>query len=322
MNPTLTVEVTRGGMVESTHPVHIVVASKDGLEVWGDAARLTFPRSAAKILQALPMVESGAAARLGLTSTQLALSCASHGGEARHASAVGAWLGQLGLDHECLECGQHWPMYEPAGREMAAAGTPLSTLYNNCSGKHAGFVSFARDQGWDIADYIQPEHRVQQAIRATSEELLETELGPMGIDGCGIPTHANRLDDLALAFYRLTQAKSGARHGAVSALVSAHQSDAFMIGGSGRLCTQVNEKLRDGMVKFGAEGVYCATFPNAEIGIALKAEDGTVRAAEVALMWLLKRLGLLDPGALPERLPELLKNRAGVTVGEVRVSAA
>ena len=322
MNPTLTAEVTRGSLIESRHAVHVVIASNDGLEVWGDPARLTFPRSAAKLLQALPMVESGAAARLGLTSTQLALACASHGGEAIHAGHVGRWLTDLGLDEHCLECGQHWPMHEPAGREMASMGVALSPLHNNCSGKHAGFISFAKDQGWAISDYIQPDHPVQQSIRATTEALLEAPMGPMGIDGCGIPTHANRLDDLAKAFFRLTQAKSGARHDAVQRLVSAHQTDAFMIGGTGRLCTEVNELLRDGMVKFGAEGVYCATFPKAEIGIAIKAEDGTVRAAEVALIWVLKRLGLLDENALLHRYPEPLKSRAGVRVGEIRISAA
>lgn len=319
MNP-FVVEVTRGDLVESTHQVHIAVASAGGMEVWGDPHRLTFPRSAAKLMQALPMVESGAAKRLGLTDVQLALACASHGGEARHASEVGQWLGTLGLGEPDLECGVHWPMHEASGRRMSADGENLCQLHNNCSGKHAGFLSLAKDQGWDTAGYIHREHRVQAAIEQCIEEVLETPVGPAGIDGCGIPTYANELGDLAMGLQRLASA-GGVRGAAVETLATAHRAEPFLIGGTDRCCTAINGALSDGMVKYGAEAVYFGLFPKAKLGIALKVEDGSVRACEVAMVEMLKRCGVLDPDALPEWHRQPLKNRAGLVVGHVQVSA-
>ena len=315
----ITVEVTRGDLVESTHQVHVAVATPGGLEVWGDGDRLTFPRSAAKLMQALPLVESGAADRLGLADVQLALACASHGGETRHATEVGRWLDGLNLSESHLECGLHWPMHEPSGRQMSAQGETLCQLHNNCSGKHAGFLSLAQDQGWDTQGYIQREHPVQAAIEQCIEEVLETPVGPAGIDGCGIPTYANRLSDLALGLYRLAQA-TGVRGKAVQRLADAHRREPYLIGGTDRCCTAINGELRDGMVKYGAEAVYFGLFPKAKIGIALKVEDGTVRACEVAMVAMLKQFGLLPEDALPQWHCQPLKNRAGDLVGQVRVS--
>lgn len=319
MHNTLVVEVTRGDLVESRHHVHAVVTSLEGQESWGDAQRLTFPRSAAKIMQAIALVESGAAKRLKLSSKQLALACSSHGGEPDHVTTVNRWLADLGLNHQCLECGESWPFNPAAGREMAASGATPTAAHHTCSGKHTGFLSLARDQGWDTEGYIQPDHRVQQTIKQVSEELMGAQLGVRGTDGCGIPTYANPLQDISQAFFQMTQAQ-GARQSAVQQLVAAHHSDPFMVGGSGRMCTDVNGLLKDGMVKWGAEGVYCGTFPERQIGLAMKAEDGSQRAAEAALLWLLKRLGLLDGDQLTQRHPEPIYNNAGLRVGEVRVS--
>ena len=316
MNPMM-VEVTRGGIVESEHRVHVAVASHAGIEVQGDGERLTFPRSAAKLMQALPLVESGAAHRAGLTPEQLALACASHGGESAHVNAVEAWLTQLGLSEAHLECGPSWPMHEPSGHVRSAQGLGASLLCNCCSGKHAGFMTLAKDQGVDVAGYIQREHPVQQQIEATIGEVLDTPVGVFGVDGCGIPTYANRLMDFAAGLQRLASA-TGVRGDAVKTLTAAHRAHPFMVGGTDRCCTDINGALADGMVKYGAEGVYFGLFPKAGLGIAMKAECGTVRAVEVAMVRVLKQNGLLPADALPEWDSVSLKNRSGLVVGEVR----
>lgn len=316
MNPKI-IEVTRGPLVESRHQVHVAIASNQGMEVWGDVDRMTFPRSAAKLMQALPMVESGAAKRAGLTDVQLALSCASHGGEVPHATAVGAWLSGLGLSDADLECGAHWPMFDEAGRELSGQAQTPCPLHNNCSGKHAGFLTYARDQGWETAGYIEHDHPVQASIAASMSDVLETPLGPHGIDGCGIPTYANRLGDLAMGLYRLARA-TGVRGQAVELLAQAHRSQPFMIGGTRRACTAINGALTDGMVKYGAEGVYFGIFPKLQVGVAIKAEDGSIRSCEVAMVDTLRQIGALPSDALPDWHTQVLKNWAGVKVGEVR----
>ncbi len=315
---TLTVEVTRGALVESRHQVHVAIASNQGLEVMGDAQRLTFPRSAAKLMQALPMVESGAADRAGLNDIQLALACASHGGEFEHTEQVSQWLEGLSFSEADLECGPSWPMHEPSAH---ALHEQPCQLHNCCSGKHAGFMTYAVDQGWDVRGYIQREHPVQQAIEACISAVLDTPVGECGIDGCGIPTYANELGDLAKGLQRLAKAQ-GVRGDAVKRLAAAHRAQPLMVGGTDRCCTAINSALSDGMVKYGAEGVYFGLFPKAGIGLAIKAEDGTLRACEVAMVEMLKRLRLLAADALPQWHRQPLKSRAGLIVGEVRPAAS
>ena len=180
----------------------------------------------------------------------------------------------------------------------ACAGLGAS-LRNCCSGKHAGFMTPAKDQGVDVAGYIQREHPVQQQIEATIGEVLDTPVGVFGVDGCGIQTYANRLMDLAKGLHRLASA-TGVRGDAVKTLAAAHRAHPFMVGGTDRCCTDINGALADGMVKYGAEGVYFGLFPKAGLGIAMKAECGTVRAVEVAMVRVLKQHGLLPADALPQ----------------------
>ena len=141
MNPAL-VEAWRGNAVESRHRGSLAVVDADGgvLAALGDIDLPVFPRSAVKVLQALPLLESGAAARFGLTGAELALACASHNGEEPHARTAAAVLAKAGLDVTALECGTHWPLQDIATRALAAAGQVPTALHNNCSGKHAGFV--------------------------------------------------------------------------------------------------------------------------------------------------------------------------------------
>src|SRR5271155_1173342 len=200
-NPVLA-EVLRGPLVESVHRGAVAVADADGAAVLavGDVAKPVLPRSAIKALQAVALVEAGAADRYALTGEELALACASHGGEPAHIAGVERMLAKAGLEASALRCGAHWPISQPA----AAA------LHNNCSGKHAGFLCLACAEGLDPADYFRPQHLVQRAVRAVLEDFTGAALGEdvCAIDGCSVPTWAVPLEKPARAF-----AKFGAGYG-------------------------------------------------------------------------------------------------------------
>ncbi|MCR4283669.1 MAG: asparaginase, partial [Bauldia sp.] len=209
-NPVL-VEVTRGPLVESRHRGAIVVVDAGGQRraAIGDVEQAIFPRSAVKALQALPLVESGAADRYGFGAAELALACSSHNGEPRHVETATRMLAAAGRGGADLECGPQIPSDRAAADALVRAGKRPSPLHNNCSGKHAGFICFACHSGFEVKGYVDPDHPVQREIAATLEAMTGSRLGPdvRGVDGCSIPTWAIPLDRLALAFTRLVTGK-------------------------------------------------------------------------------------------------------------------
>ncbi len=326
------VEVLRGERVESVHRGSVAVLDADGAVVLalGDIDRPIFPRSAVKALQALPLIESGAADRFSLTAAQLALACASHSGEPAHAETAASMLARTGHGEGALECGGHWPMGDSAQRALAAAGQKPGALHNNCSGKHAGFVCLACALDEDPAGYIAADHRVQREVRAA---LIETTGDPhlpenCGIDGCSIPAYAVPLRALALGFARFG---TGHGFGPVRATAARRLREAvaevpFMVAGTGRFDTVLMEAMRErAFVKVGAEGVYCAALPELGYGVALKIDDGAGRAAEVAMAALIERLMRLD-GQQALTVMDLarptLRNWNGIAVGRYRPAGA
>jgi len=181
------VEVTRGGAVESEHRGSAVVMDADGRAVLalGETGKRVFPRSAVKGLQALCLIETGAADRYGLTQAELALACSSHSGEPRHAEAAASMLAKAGRDLTCLECGTHWPSNEQAARALAAAGREPTALHNNCSGKHSGFICVACATNVDPKGYVRPDHDVQRRIKGVFEEMMEIKLPPAEFQAIG-----------------------------------------------------------------------------------------------------------------------------------------
>ncbi|AMJ59202.1 asparaginase [Bosea sp. PAMC 26642] len=328
-NPVLA-EVTRGNVVESRHRGSAVVVDADGAVVFslGDVARPVFPRSAVKAIQALPLFESGAADRYGLTEPEIALAVASHSGEPQHAETALAMLRKAGRDAGCLECGAHWPMNDAAARAIARAGAEPSALNNNCSGKHAGFVCLACGLDEDPAGYVTAGHAVQKAVRGALEEVTGAAHTSerMGTDGCSIPSYAVPLGALALGFARIgtghglgpKRAKAAAR---IRKAVAAHP---FMVAGTGRFDTRAMELLRERIfIKTGAEGVYCGAIPELGYGIALKCDDGAGRAAEVVMAALIARFLPMSEtetiGFSPLR-ESVLTNWNGIEVGRVRAA--
>lgn len=335
-NPLLA-EALRGGIVESAHRGAFAVVDADGRlhSAAGDIERPIFPRSAVKVLQALPLVASGAAERFQLSDEQLALACASHGGEPAHTATAAAMLAQAGVDATALECGVHWPYHEGAQRALAAGGEAPSALHNNCSGKHAGFVCLgchlagSADRRAFLGGYVKPEHAVMRevtaALQATTGHDLEHTAA--GTDGCSIPTYAIPLRALALAFARI-----GSGHGlrpdhaaAAKRLRAAVAKAPFMVAGSGRFDTRVMERLGARVFcKVGAEGVYCAALPEAGLGVAIKMDDGnTARGCEVVMAALIARLLPLDDADarfIDTLANSRLVNWNGIVVGHLRAA--
>lgn len=336
-NPVL-VELLRGGTLESAHRGALAVVDADGA-AWctlGDVERAIFPRSAVKALQALPLVESGAADRLGLGDEALALACASHNGEPRHVEVAAAMLACAGLDAAVLECGTHWPGLDTAGRALAARGETPGPLHNNCSGKHAGFVCFGCGlaegdaRAW-LRGYVEPAHPLMREVTAALGQVTGTDLSraPRGTDGCSIPTFGIALRDLARGFARFGSGVglAPAREQASRRLRRAVAAQPFMVAGSGRFDTRVMERLGErAFVKVGAEGVYCAALPERGLGVALKIDDGnTARAAEVAMAAVIEACVALDDDEarfLRSLSEPTMHNWNGREVGGLRASAA
>jgi len=336
MNPCL-IEVLRGGSVESRHAGALAVVDATGAlhTALGDVDRPVFPRSAVKLLQALPLVASGAADAFALSDAELALACASHSGEPEHVATAAGLLAKLGLTAEVLECGTQWPSRDPVLRGMAARGEQATPLHNNCSGKHAGFVCvaclMARQAGAEPAafarGYVAAAHPVMREVTAALSTAtgVDVERAPRGIDGCSIPTYALPLRALALAFARAGTGQ-GLPEGharAARRLRAAVGRQPFMVGGTERFDTRVMQAFGERLFcKIGAEGVYCAALPELGLGVALKIDDGAARAAEAAMAAVAQAL-LKDEGALLAGYSHLpLRNWRGLDVGTLRPAEA
>jgi L-asparaginase II len=330
-NPVL-VEVLRGKAIESRHRGSVAVVDADGglALALGDIDTPVFPRSAVKAFQALPLLESGAADRFGLTPKEIALAVSSHSGEPEHVETALGILKKVGRDESCLECGSHWPSSGEAERALAASGRKPSPLHNNCSGKHSGFVCLACGLDEDPKGYISPNHRVQREIRAAGEEIMGFRFLDeyTGTDGCSIPTYAVPLKSIALGFARLAtgQGLAPERAKATRRIREAVAANPFMVAGTGRLDTIAMELFRERVfMKTGAEGVYCAAIPELGLGVALKADDGEGRAAQAMLAGILHRFLPMDDKtrtAFDEKAWPILKNWNGMTVGAIQASTA
>lgn len=329
-NPVL-VEVWRGALVESRHRGALAVVDADGAIVLalGDVAAPVYPRSAVKPLQALPLIESGAADRFGFGDEELALACASHGGEPAHVAAAARMLARAGLDLGALECGTHWPTHQPSAQALARSGAAPSALHNNCSGKHAGFLCVACAAGVDHRGYVGANHVVQREVRAAIESLTGVGLSQdrCGIDGCAIPTWAVPLAALAHAFARFGRGRGLAPEQARAAarLRDAMAAQPYYVAGTGRFCTEIMTAFGTRvLVKTGAEGVFCGALPEQGPGIALKCDDGGKRAAEVTMAAAIGRfLPVNDDqrAALDAFVRPTLRNWNGMEVGGLRPTA-
>lgn len=291
-------EIWRGQIVESLHMGHAVICNGQGevIEAWGDADAVVYPRSSAKMIQAMPLVESGAADAFGLTDTQLALACASHQGAAVHTDAVNAWIGGLGFTDDDFRCGPQMPQDREAFNYLIKTdGTPCQ-VHNNCSGKHAGFMTLSKHLGGG-PDYIDPDHPAQCACFEAFEELTGEPSPGFAPDGCNAPNSITTMRGMgrAMGWFSNATEGGGARQNAAVRLRNAMIANPLLVAGEKRACTELMQACHEPVaLKTGAEGFFVAIAPTKKLGVALKAADGSTRAANCTIAALLVRIGVLD----------------------------
>ncbi len=321
------IAVTRGSLVESRHTVRAVVVNTEGqiIEQWGQADALVYPRSAVKPFQALPLVISGAADRYGLDARHIALAGASHNGEAEHVDLVRDWLVRAGLTSADLECGATEPIDVASARHLLLSGGVADPVYNNCSGKHCGFLTLAQHLNLPTKGYIAYDHPVQEAVRRAMAEIFGYSLDgrDWGTDGCGIPTYALPLKDCALAFARFADPSNLSKDVRTASMTvfEAMTANPYLVGGRNRFDTAVME-CRPGeiMIKSGAEGVCAASILDKGLGIVTKVSDGARRASDVAMAAVLRFMGILNEAdwrQLKVYAEPIVKNVAGHPVGRI-----
>ncbi len=323
----LDVVVTRGGVVESRHRVHAAVVSADGTLV--DAARdpelPVWWRSCAKPFQVMPFLRSGGFDAVGWGVEELALACASHGGEPEHVAVAARMLAALGLEEGDLACGPHEPLASRGVRLAREAGVRAGRLHNNCSGKHAAMLGRAVQLGESTAGYERAQHRVQRdCLHAVAQWCgLAPDRLHVGVDGCGVSVFGLPLANMALSYARLVQAAAEG-DGASRRVVSAMTAHPFLVGGTDRFDTVLMEACGGNVVcKIGAEGVHTFGIVDRGLGFAIKVEDGAPRAQYPAVLALLAAYDAL-PSSLPEAVREYaqraVRNTRGDSVGIVCVA--
>lgn len=315
-------EIWRGPFLESQHFGHAVVCDETGqiVQAWGDPDAIVLPRSSSKMIQALPLLTSGAADAHGLGTQQLALACASHQGAAIHTDPVRDWLDTLGLDDAAFRCGPQEPSDREARNALIKSDASPCQIHNNCSGKHAGFLTLARHLGAG-PEYIDVTHPVQQACLTAFEEITQTTSPGFGIDGCSAPNHATTLHGMARAMAAFAAAPQGSAEARLHQAMRLHPE---LVAGEGRACTELMRAMNGRVaIKTGAEAFFVAIIPELKMGVALKITDGTTRAAECAIAAILVRLGVLDAQhpATQKRMNAPIRNWVGTQTGMIKPAA-
>lgn len=323
-------KVIRGETVESVHRGHLIVIDGGGNTIAsiGDPRTVTFFRSAAKPFQALPFITSGAADAFGYSEEEIALACGSHSGETMHIRIAQLMLDRSRLSEAYLRCGTHLPFSEREAERMLRAGEFPNQLHNNCSGKHAAMLAFAKHIDADLSTYDALDHPVQQAILKTVAEFAEIPVKKikLAVDGCAAPNFALPVAAMARCFINLVNpAKFDEKtQTACRRIVGAMTKFPELIGGTERLDTILMQAAEGRIIsKVGADGVWlCGVLPCKEwptgLGIALKIEDGDDRRARpVVAVGILKQVGILGSERLSELSPMPIINRRGDRVGRV-----
>ena len=311
------VEVTRGDVVESVHRVTVVVLDPDGTVVTaaGDVERPVYGRSALKPAQTVAVLEHLADAHLAdtpgrgaLTDAEVALASGSHSGEAVHLGLVRGLLARHGQPEDALQCPPDLPLGVDAARARMAAGGAAAPVTMNCSGKHAAMLAAT---GGDPG-YLRADHPLQRRVRA----VVERTAGPVlaaSVDGCGAPALATSTLALARLGRTLAAAPPGSKEHRVATAMRARPE---LVAGTGRLDTVLMTALPGAIAKSGAEGVLVAALPDGT-ALAVKVDDGQMRAVGPVLLEVVRRVGLdLPPRLAAVAAPPVLGG--GEPVGELR----
>lgn len=319
------VRTYRGPLEDMLHTGHIAVVDSTGKLLYscGDPDRVCYARSSAKPIQALCVLESGAVEKFGLDDQDIALFCASHNGEPMHIQAVRRALAKAGLDESLLQCGVHYPLYEPEADRMKAEGVQPAQIHCNCSGKHTGMLVTAAALGEDLDSYYKPEHPVQQRIRRMIGQVCQydPEQIILGTDGCGVPVHALPLRVFAHGIARMAAPESlGGKLGQQAARITAAMAQyPEIMSGTGRIDAQLMRKYPDRLFcKSGADGYYIVGDKKQGLGIAVKIDSGNGQARNAVVVEVLRQLGIIPEQDLPEFAAThtpVAKNHKGEEVG-------
>ncbi len=321
------VEIWRGSVLESQHMGHAVVCDTSGqvVDAWGDLELVMLPRSSAKMLQALPLVESGAADAFGLTAEHLALACASHNAAQLHTDKVSAWLSELGLTDDAFRCGPQEPTDIHARDALIRANQSPCQYHNECSGKHAGFLTLTQHLAGGT-EYCELGHPVQKAVLEAHEDMGGVTYTGHGIDGCSAPNFATTMSGLARAMARMAKGEDGTVRGQAAArLTKAMTTHPELVAGEGRACTELMRAMDHKVaVKTGAEAVFVAILPEQGLGISVKIADGGVRAAQCVIASLLVKYGALNAAhpVAKKYITGPIVNKSGLVTGERRPAAS
>jgi len=305
------VHITRNTLIECIHRGDLAVVDSTGkllYAVGSPQEKIAFIRSSSKPIQALPIIESGAADHFGLTDEELAIFCASHNGEEPHLDTVRSVLRKIGLEESALQCGSHWSSHKPTADTMVRQGLTPTEINCNCSGKHSGMLTLCQYMGWDISNYTEISHPVQQVM--LNSMALFAGLAPseivIGTDGCGVPVFGLSVYHMARAFAKLANPTGlpATTVSAVHRITKAMMQNPFLVAGSNRLCTSLMA-TGEGKIfgKSGADGVYCVGLPELGIGLAVKIEDGNGRANAPVMIEALRQLGVLSNAQMAALAP-------------------
>ena len=325
MNLVPLIELSRGGTLECLHFGAVAVVDRHGklLAHVGDAHWRAFARSTLKALQALPFMEAQGPARFGFGKEQLAMLCASHNGEERHVALTQHMLEKVGLDYQALRCGCHVPGIFGVLQTAPPAGAAFDARYNECSGKHAGFLAYCVQHGLDHSDYTDPAHPLQAAVRRDVARAVGMDANDfrMGLDGCTAPNYAFPLAHLARGYARLASGAADSEFGeSFAALSDAMSTHPDLVSGSGRNDLAFMRAGRgDWVTKSGADGMQVVASKSRGEAFAIKVIDANKAAVHAAAVEVLDQLGWLDDAQRaqlePWRARDILHLR-GAKVGE------
>lgn len=299
------VEVTRNGMVESVHDGNVAVVQQDGSLTcyYGDPDQICYFRSSGKPFIVLSHLNKGVYKAFGLNLKELAIMASSHSGGKQHIETLMAIADKLGVQEADINCGVREPYGLNEKFELYKSGLMPTQWHNNCSGKHLGFIAACRVMGWPTDNYWDISHPIQQDVLACISEFSDIPKDKIhiGIDGCGVPVFGVPLKKVALAYARLfdTEFAGGKYREAQELLHKAVSQYPEMIAGDGRLDTELIRCTQGELFgKMGADGVFCVYCRPQSLGIAVKIQDGSVRAVDPVVMETLKQTEVISDDVL------------------------
>ncbi len=323
----ITTYVTRGKIIESVHESKCIVKDYNYKTIFSTSNEgdLVYPRSAIKIFQAIPFINSKAYKKFKLSEKQIAISCASHYGEPEHLKVLNDWLIKIKIGKKILKCGIHNPLNIKSSNKLLLKGNRPHQLHNNCAGKHLGMLSGCIMNKMNLKDYVNFNHPYQKLIRESLEFFTECKIKniQVGVDGCSAPQYAFPLNNISISMINLIKHFNETLQYSeeVRMLLNAVAKYPHLTGSRIKYDSHLMKITKGKMFsKWGAEGVLLFAHKEKKIGGAIKVKDGNERALPSVANEVFKKLSLLDKNESQELSiwsHQKLTNHAKIKVGEI-----